>query len=182
MRVSNPLANSYTKNQANAQFVTVDLSGSSSGTTNLINADTLNGKPASDYVLKTQLYPVGSIYISIEPTNPSSYFGGTWEQIQGKFLLGSSTNHSTGTTGGSEAVEITQDNLPNLKLPVTTTVRLNGVAIDNDYGNLGDRLVTQQGATNTTVTKLASVSTGGLGEPINIMPPYLAVYIWKRTA
>lgn len=32
-------------------------------------------------------YPVGSIYMSVNSTNPDELFGGTWEQIQGRFLL-----------------------------------------------------------------------------------------------
>ena len=32
-------------------------------------------------------YPVGSIYMSVNSTNPGELFGGTWEQIQGRFLL-----------------------------------------------------------------------------------------------
>ena len=33
-------------------------------------------------------YPIGSIYMSTSPTDPSELFGGTWQEIQGKFLLG----------------------------------------------------------------------------------------------
>ena len=34
------------------------------------------------------LYPIGSIYISINSKNLSEIFGGTWERIKGKMLLG----------------------------------------------------------------------------------------------
>lgn len=34
------------------------------------------------------VYPVGSIYISMNETDPGALFGGTWERISGRFLLG----------------------------------------------------------------------------------------------
>ncbi len=37
------------------------------------------------------VYPVGSIYMSVNDTNPATIFGGTWEKIEGRFLLGSGT-------------------------------------------------------------------------------------------
>ena len=33
------------------------------------------------------IYPVGSIYMSTNSTNPSTLFGGTWKQIKDRFLL-----------------------------------------------------------------------------------------------
>ena len=53
------------------------------------------------------IYPVGSIYMSVNDTNPASLFGGNWEKIEGRFLLGSSNNYplktnNDNTTGGSK--------------------------------------------------------------------------------
>lgn len=53
------------------------------------------------------VYPVGSIYMSANNVNPTTLFGGTWEQITGRFLLASSNSHSLGQTGGAETVSYT---------------------------------------------------------------------------
>ena len=45
----------------------------------------------SNFILDN-VYPVGSIYMNVNSTNPGTLFGGTWEQIQGKFLLGMSSS------------------------------------------------------------------------------------------
>ncbi|UTB32091.1 MAG: hypothetical protein NKF70_11385 [Methanobacterium sp. ERen5] len=47
------------------------------------------------YRIFTIKYPVGSIYLSITNTNPSTLFVGTWEQLKNKFLLAA----ADGTTG-----------------------------------------------------------------------------------
>ena len=47
------------------------------------------------------IYPIGSIYISINNTNPGTLFGGTWEQIEDKFLLSAGSTYTAGNTGGS---------------------------------------------------------------------------------
>jgi hypothetical protein len=45
------------------------------------------------------IYPVGSIYLSVSPTNPSAIFGGTWARLQSGFLYGSTI--TSGEAGGS---------------------------------------------------------------------------------
>lgn len=47
------------------------------------------------------IYPVGSIYISVNAANPGTIFGGIWEQIKDQFLLASGTKYKAGATGGS---------------------------------------------------------------------------------
>lgn len=50
------------------------------------------------------IYPVGSIYITTRNVSPADLFGGTWQEIKGRFLLGESTNYPAGTTGGSNQI------------------------------------------------------------------------------
>lgn len=66
--------------------------------------------------LKTALlnlvYPVGSVYISVNSTSPATLFGGTWVEIQDRFLLGRSSGHTAGSTGGESEVALTATNMP----------------------------------------------------------------------
>lgn len=58
------------------------------------------------------VYPVGSIYMSVNSTSPATLFGGTWTQIQDTFLLAAGTNHAAASTGGAETVTLATANLP----------------------------------------------------------------------
>ena len=61
------------------------------------------------------VYPVGSIYISLDNRNPQDIWGGGWEQIKEKFLIGCSDAGGTymnGRTGGNETVSLTESQMP----------------------------------------------------------------------
>lgn len=191
MRVSNPLANSYTKNQADNQFLTVDTSGSESGTPNPIDADTLNGKPASDYVLKNELYPVGSIYISMNSTDPSNYFGGVWQRIKKAFLFAADDeSYIAGGTGGEETHALTEQEGPTHTHAGTEHQAGKFMTVSssaNEFRNVSR--VNVQGAESGTgaaswqwasMRWTDTVENSGEGQPHNNMPPYLVVYIWQR--
>lgn len=47
------------------------------------------------------IYPVGSIYMSVNNTSPATLFGGTWTQLKDKFLLTAGDTYAAGSTGGS---------------------------------------------------------------------------------
>ena len=47
------------------------------------------------------IYPVGSIYMSVNSTSPETLFGGTWVQIKDTFLLSAGDTYTAGNTGGS---------------------------------------------------------------------------------
>lgn len=59
------------------------------------------------------LYPVGSIYISADSTDPSTLFGGTWQALdEGRVLIGASTKYAAGSKGGEETHTLTADEMP----------------------------------------------------------------------
>lgn len=59
-------------------------------------------------------YPVGSIYISVNSTNPSSFFGGSWQRYaEGKTLVGvDGGTYKDGQTGGSATKTLSYNNIP----------------------------------------------------------------------
>ncbi len=76
--------------------------------TSTITSQELIGFAGIQAALQTQInnlwktiYPIGSLYLSTVATNPETLFGGTWEQIQDKFMLAAGTTYPAGTTGGN---------------------------------------------------------------------------------
>lgn len=129
---------------------------------------------------KLAAWPVGSIYITVSNTSPAALFGGTWERISERFLLGASSSYPAGGTGGEFAHKLTQSELPNYSLSVTNGSNV----IRSKTGNSADAYVqTQSGGWGIPnwESKTVTVASGGSGEAHNNMPPYLAVNMWKRT-
>ena len=129
---------------------------------------------------KLAAWPVGSIYITVSNTSPAALFGGTWERISERFLLGASSSYPEGGTGGEFTHKLTQSELPNYSLSVTNGSNV----IRSKTGNSADAYVqTQSGGWGIPnwEAKTVTVASGGSGEAHNNMPPYLAVYMWKRT-
>lgn len=124
-----------------------------------------------------QSYPVGSIYMSTSSTSPASFIGGTWEQIKDVFLLAAGDTYTAGATGGASTVKLTTANLPSHSHnPVVSGVRIGA--------NTGELSGWQMAAhTNwSQVGTFATTSSVGSGTAHNNMPPYLAVYVWKRVS
>ena len=120
------------------------------------------------------IYPVGSIYMSVNSTNPSNLFGGTWTQLKDRFLLGAGSTYTNGSTGGSATQRLSADNLPSHTHPqyVATTGGSTSANLDYDGWVSNGKAVAQGIATGAT----------GQGTKFNIMPPYLVVYMWQRTS
>lgn len=123
-----------------------------------------------------QVFPVGAIYISTESTSPASKFGGTWEQISDTFLLAAGTKYKAGTTGGSATHTLTVDEMPSHSHSLYS-----GPADQPYVPSLGSGQKFPPWHSEDSLNDSFVEETGGNMEHNN-MPPYLAVYIWKRTA
>lgn len=124
-------------------------------------------------------YPVGSIYMSINSTSPATLFGGTWERIQGQFLLGASSTYSAGSTGGEASHTLTESETPN---HYHDEYLGNSSGPDSTPSGYTGWPTADSTANKTWWVKGSKTSSTGGGGAHNNMPPYLAVYIWKRTA
>lgn len=142
-------------------------------------------KISSGGVSLDQVYPVGSIYMSVNSTDPATLFGGTWDRITGHFLLGATDGGATGDSiqsnasvaAGSSGGEATHKLNVN-EMPSHTHPLLRQDASGSESGN---RLDIASGSRSRTTTNYGAFATGG-SQAHNNMPPFLAVYIWKRTA
>ena len=125
------------------------------------------------------LYPVGKILISHESANPSTYLGfGTWVAAAvGRFIVGVDSGDvdfdAAGNTGGAKTVTLTEAQIPAhahlLQRYPTTTGASSGFTAD-----------TSMSGTPADVT-LSTKAAGGGGSHPNV-PPYHALFVWRRSA
>ena len=145
------------------------------------------------------MYPVGSIYLSVNATNPAELFGGTWERIKDRFLLAAGDAYAAGSTGGEATHTLSAAEMPShahtvhIWDPQGTTEDAQG-AFAATYGAT---LITVPNGATTPLTwnnSTPKAAMNGMGDPAGVtefsgggkqhnnMPPYLGVYMWKRTA
>ncbi len=139
---------------------------------------TLNAAKLDKAELLDAVYPIGSLYMSVNAADPNTLFGGTWERLKDRFLLAAGDTYAAGATGGEAAHTLTVEEMPSHNHSLSDQIDKNSIKL----GSMG-------GDTNYALSKraasydhnLATNNTGG-GAAHNNMPPYLTVYMWKRTA
>lgn len=164
-------------------------------------------------------YPVGSIYLSANETSPASLFGGTWEQMKDRFLLGAGDSYASGATGGAKSVSytpkgsnagtaLTNNQLPKLTGKINAGSGSTGAsaggygafrsasgvfstATEMQYGRPSENNAIAW-PSNAASYQTVNLDIGGgaththtftgTAASIATMPPYLAVYMWKRVS
>lgn len=121
----------------------------------------------------SSVYPVGSIYMSVNSTSPATLFGGTWERIRDRFLLAAGSTYSAGGFGGEATHTLTVDEIPSHSHQIKYRSK---ILASGSSGAWALGAGTYDGYSSNTIH-----GTGGGGSHNN-MPPYLTVYVWKRTA
>ena len=142
-------------------------------------------------------WPVGSIFLSVLATNPGTLLGfGTWERIaEGQFLVGQTSEDEDFDTAEKTGGEKTHT-LTSAEMPEHTHVQN---PHQHDLSSIEKRLTTGDATTwdifadrNTSSTSYdpgeylipaataINQNTGG-GAAHNNLPPYVVVYMWKRT-
>lgn len=143
---------------------------------------THTGAEVDDAVsIALNIYRVGSIYMSIDPTDPSTLFGGTWERIKDRFLLSAGDTYAAGATGGEATHTLTVNELP-------AHSHVNGIL--RSYSSYRPASSTTMAIDKYKTTAYDSENpsnystneTGSYNPAHNNMPPYLTVYMWFRTA
>lgn len=114
------------------------------------------------------IYPVGSIYLAYNHTNPATLFGGTWTRIQNAFLWATPSTGTIGQTGGEREVTLTAAQMPKHNHGGT-------------YTNAGAARTHAWLASNGSAMGYDTVDAGS-GQAHNNMPPYIQVSVWRRTA
>lgn len=144
-----------------------------------------------------QIYPIGSIYISVNDTNPSTLFGNSWESFgSGRVLVGVDTsqsefntvlktgghkemqshNHSAtiGTAGSHQHTGNTLEVQSNLHTTTSNDCVRN---VNSSYDHAGVPVTNYGGDHNHSIT----INNSGNGNAGNLQP-YICVYMWRRIA
>lgn len=175
---------------------------------NSINSNSGGGGNLDPTAICNLIYPVGSIYISVNTSSPAVLFGGTWERIKDVFLLGAGDIYTLLEDGGEAEHVLVQSEIPGHTHDVVGetlsdgahTHQVRGGANVSSSGKAGLESYASRFSSWRTISSsnsngnpalaagahthnisLTSQITGG-SYPHNNMPPYIAVNIWKRTA
>ena len=122
--------------------------------------------------------------MSINDANPSTFIGGTWERIKDRFLLAAGDTYAAGSTGGEASHTLTVNEMPSHIHEHIYGVRGSQEIYfeDNSGRSLGAHVGNNTTNPSSDYRTIAYTGNAGGSTAHNNMPPYLTVYMWKRTA
>lgn len=117
---------------------------------------------------------------SDDPTSPASFIGGTWERIEGKFIMGASDTYPAGSTGGNLQMMLSPENIPAVEFSIPTNdTQKNDIKVDK-WGFMVS--VSQETTDGGRFHTGLYGRTNNGNSPVDILNPYYSMYIWHRVA
>lgn len=119
-------------------------------------------------------------WASDDPTSPASFIGGTWERIEGKFIMGASDTYPAGSTGGNLQMILSPENIPAVGFAIPTNdTQKNDIHVGKwDFMASVSQETTDGGRSHSGLYS----STNNGNSPVDILNPYYSMYIWRRVA
>lgn len=151
----------------------------------IVKSITTTATNSSSNLTFNDIYPVGSIYMSVNNTNPSTLFGGSWQQFaKGRTLVGVNTSetefNSVEKTGGSKYPQKHYHDL-RFEAPDGNGVSISHTANGGSVLNISnfDWSVNKYNEFNGTSNLFTNEAGDGTSGNLQ---PYITCYIWKRTS
>lgn len=138
--------------------------------------------------LSKLIYPVGSIYMSANSTNPKNLFGGTWVAWgTGRVPIGVNASDSDFSyvekTGGSKTINLSHKHLETVGAD-NGNMYLEGGSNGGRHGSgiaASISRMTWKGTVGTGSARLNYTDSAGNTKQ-SVVQPYITCYMWKRTA
>lgn len=143
--------------------------------------------------LLEMIYPVGSIYMSVENNSPQNFLGGTWTPLYDRMLVGAGNSYAVNSTGGSkDATIVAHTHTASIASSgahyhtakaMSSTGSTSGSMAESyaKYGTTRNIRIPFSG-NDGAHTHTPTIDSTGVSATNANMPPYLGVYMWKRTA
>ncbi len=148
-----------------------------------INA--LKNNTSKEYLNK--IYPIGSIYMSMNNTSPATFLGGTWEPLKDRFLIGAGNSYSVNSTGGSTSHSHSLSARGGANIRKVANIFFEGRISDaGTMPSSSEKWWQTTANSDSAITSITSENGRGVGlygntDSKTTLPPYIAVYMWKRT-
>jgi hypothetical protein len=156
-----------------------------SKTSAAINDGTLIATEAQ-VALKAPNYPVGAIFMSVDPTSPAVTYGGTWTvwgtgRVPVAVDTAQTEFNTVEKTGGAKTHTLTLAQMPSHSHPISPNPHDHTILNPASAGTNGVTIGIFFGNGNTGSTSL-TIDNAGSGNSHNNLQPYITCYMWKKTA
>ena len=142
----------------------------------------LDRDPSDSANIFFDVYPVGSIYMSVNPTDPAYLFGGSWVALTDRFLVGAGGSYGVTAKGGATSHKHGSGTLGATVTMVDSSILISSIQQKDGINHKPTAKI--NASTRDTYTRETDYIVPVIGSTgdTTYLPPYYAVYMWRREA